>query len=1133
MSTAVVAQRPTGVVVDNLPTRLRRVYPCAPWFTGACEAQGCRDRHYSLNETSGTVASDDTGWNQDATYVGSPTLAQPGLWTPDDRTNYSVDLNGTTQYLTFPSWAPVLASGRTDLSLEAIVQLDTTAAVMTIVFVHGAASAGQQIYLKANVAAAGSLRFGFNGSDTDTAAGVVTTATPYHVVAVFDANLDESRIYVNGVLVATGTSGPYTGSTTPTCNIGRNAASGTELWDGRIDEVVLYSAPLTAATVLAHAEAAGLAPSSSLNGAAVTRSSVTFGNLPYTTQELPVGTLAESPDLVEGSYTLRVNDAGETQLTFPNTVSSDGVLWRERFDVDGHKEFLEIWRGDRVDAVMNVTSSVVDRGKVVVRGVEPWNMLRKAYEPDRDLVMAPQDVIAEYGRVWVPVLVDDFDAENGQWSWLGNLTGGKTFSNGAVVLSDNINPELRHVMSSGLGEHWTVDLTFRGSPSGGFTSIALTVQERSLTSTYSLVIIIDASPATITFRTTGSGGAIENEVAIPRPSVPEFTVRIRQAGRWSYAYMNGVLIGVLPTPTGLTNPAMVRFQVQGTNPVATLSAIVARRLQGLFTAGGSALLPGDYPPGGLSGRYYNNQDLQGFSSTVRRGRIFTPGRASYLDRIDSAPNTGVITIPPTPGSSGDYFSVRWFGAIYLRGDLGDYQFRLTSVDDGARLWVGETRWGEQLLDDWADGAGRTVGPATKDSTVFGDAAGWVPIILEYHDGAATSTIVLEFNPPGAGTYTDPGGGTVTRGSFAAVPSTSLSPLGCVDQRIQGQSHFDVVQQVAGAYGYQVAWEPLSAEDSLFPGMLVSAARIGVDTDVVLRVDTEDLPDAVLGPSVETDSTDQATSLSGGGAGLPDGRNGQVQGEVIDTATLAGALYDQQAFTDASDITSLQLLRARLDAELALRSAPWQNVSGVPRAQERLADTFPVTGVYALLRWRPGDGVRLNVPDIGLADGSPRQIVQVTRGIHPYGRTSAEVSFRQRPKSVASTLRRIARSGAAPQRSYQRQKVMVHEFYNAAGASVAAGAFTGYLEFGLLPSDQVVGGRVRIAVNSASQALSLEINGTNVTTALGGTWSGVPVDIDIIAYVAIAASDNRFYVRVQNSGASPTIVEFEAMIEVLR
>lgn len=59
---------------------------------------------------------------------------------------------------------------------------------------------------------------------------------------------------------------------------------------------------------------------------------------------LPISRLPDSPDFHEGSTILRMLDAGEFTLTFPNKDSSDGQPWRSRFSAIGHSQFVEIAR---------------------------------------------------------------------------------------------------------------------------------------------------------------------------------------------------------------------------------------------------------------------------------------------------------------------------------------------------------------------------------------------------------------------------------------------------------------------------------------------------------------------------------------------------------------------------------------------------------------------------------------------------------------------------------------------------------------------------------------------------------------------------------------------------------------------
>src|SRR5277367_5605169 len=57
-------------------------------------------------------------------------------------------------------------------------------------------------------------------------------------------------------------------------------------------------------------------------------------------EPLPISRLPDSPDFHEGKYTLRMLDAGDFELSFPNKDASDGRPWRERFSTEGHTEFV-------------------------------------------------------------------------------------------------------------------------------------------------------------------------------------------------------------------------------------------------------------------------------------------------------------------------------------------------------------------------------------------------------------------------------------------------------------------------------------------------------------------------------------------------------------------------------------------------------------------------------------------------------------------------------------------------------------------------------------------------------------------------------------------------------------------------
>lgn len=862
---------------------------------------------------------------------------------------------------------------------------------------------------------------------------------------------------------------------------------------------------------------------------------------------LPMSTLPTSPDLVEGTYTRRLGDAGEFTLRFPNAASSRG-LWREKFHEAGALEWIEIYRAGVLEFAGVIQRVEVTRGTVTVSGGDGWELLKRAYERDRTWNHAPADVIDHYTQVWVEELHEDWSDTS---AWTVGAYGTFAAVNGQGVMAGGASETV--VLATrpidDIDGDWEIEtgVQVRTDPFGLGVSAAIDIIRSGIPSSSNGVYINNRAPGG-----TSRSGRVTPDSGLGTVSVLgsaagdinawslRHQIRIRRVGRWLMAWIDGQLIMAAETGTGSlghtlqivltwvgpSDPGSPENPSPANTCTATWDPITLRRLRPFLRRGtsrGDLVLPGDHPTGGLRGRYHNLAANSGFASVPeRRVRSLSPVSEPYGQRLDETIDTsGGLSLPLKPGAADDWFGVRWTGSIWLPLAVGAVQVRLLGTDDAGRLWIRDTRWGRQVADGWYGG------PGTSEGTFTGEADGWYPIVVEMVEDAGVATITLQVRGRG---WTDPGGAVIPADTWTTVPSTSLSPLGCHEARIQGQSHFAIVQDVAQQAGYQLLFEPMSLESGEFPGRLVPRLRVGRDTDVVLEVEDSDAAEPIMEPTVTRDSSEQTTRLIGAGSGTADGRGSQTMVEVADHAT--ASLFDLEAWVDAGDASLPQLLEARANAELALRNTPWEEVRGVPRGLERLADTWPLTGQLSAMRWRPGDGLRVSVPEIGVRDRECRQLTQVTRQFAAEGRTGTQVAWRQRPRSAAAALRRLALSQALGQRSYQPQHQTLVSSY--ISTSVAAGATTDYAIIPLQPQDDVVRAVVRASLNPGGGTLGIEINGLVRTTELGGGWVTVPLEIDITPFATQAsASDNRLYVRLSRTGGSTGVIQFQTIVQVLR
>ena len=185
-----------------------------------------------------------------------------------------------------------------------------------------------------------------------------------------------------------------------------------------------------------------------------------------------------------------------------------------------------------------------------------------------------------------------------------------------------------------------------------------------------------------------------------------------------------------------------------------------------------------------------------------------------------------------------------------------------------------------------------------------------------------------------------------------------------------------------------------------------------------------------------------------------------------------------------------------------------------------------------MRWRPGDGVRVKIPEITVDDQTPRQILQVSRTFTGTGRTATSVGFRQRPRNPVETLRQMMRTVNYPNR-IRKQQVITLSSNLYQGTLAASPANTGFLVLQLNPNDQIQAVYLRVALNTIGVGLNISVNGSS-TASYTNVCGFAPTELDITNLaVRASGSDPRFYVLLTNATATATSLNAQLIATVLR
>lgn len=343
----------------------------------------------------------------------------------------------------------------------------------------------------------------------------------------------------------------------------------------------------------------------------------------------------------------------------------------------------------------------------------------------------------------------------------------------------------------------------------------------------------------------------------------------------------------------------------------------------------------------------------------------------------------------------------------------------------------------------------------------------------------------------------------------AYEDLQFSPFGVFRSHVRFDSHYDVLRTLAETFGYQSTTIPYQLESGLFPGQCPPRVRVGRDTAKEL--------DAVEATEIAVDvnAEDVCDSLFADAQGLGDEELVQLTAEGIRFEEISDHMLIAQEYDSLSDIAFPPLLDQRLNSLLALRGSVWEQVSARPPGFRELLDAFPLpdTPEFQEFAWEPGDGVRLNILDIGIADPSPRQILGIQRSFVPDGIGRPVVSFRQRPRNLKDMMRKLARGPLVYRRNFQGQIISLSGSIGGKNDANVTDPFSrASLPYNV---EEVVKGTLYILNKANTSSWSVEINGTNRFSVVSvGTY-------EITAWAKPDASNPQ--INVQLTGGSGVVV----------
>ncbi len=204
--------------------------------------------YFRLDDTDSTQATDSSGNGYHGSFIGGVVLGSPGVLANNAAATFGANFDTRVEV----SMGPFAFDGATPFSVEAWTnaQLADGAIVGKIDYFTGAhfgwwmaSRIGGEFRFYRTIPGGSFL----NG-------GVVVINQWHHVVAVFDSNQSTALLYVDGVLVDSTTQSGTLHVLNRPLMIGNGGSWKT--FEGRIDEVAIYSHALTQARIAAHYAAA-------------------------------------------------------------------------------------------------------------------------------------------------------------------------------------------------------------------------------------------------------------------------------------------------------------------------------------------------------------------------------------------------------------------------------------------------------------------------------------------------------------------------------------------------------------------------------------------------------------------------------------------------------------------------------------------------------------------------------------------------------------------------------------------------------------------------------------------------------------------------------------------------------------